>query len=70
MIYVQSKKGRIQLAIEGKKSEILSDLACITLTVLREIGGTGPYFEHLPDLTSKDFVEWIVKDDVEEAEEE
>ncbi len=70
MIDVQSKEGRTHLQVKGKRSEIMSDLACITLAVLREIGGIGPYFEHLHDLTDKVFVEWLVKDDVEEGEEE
>lgn len=70
MIDVQSKGGRTHLQIEGKKSEILSDLDCITLAVLREIGGIGPYFEYLHDLTDKVFIEWLLKDDVAEVEEE
>lgn len=70
MIDVQSKEGKVHLQVEGKRSEILSDLDCITLAVLREIGGIGPYFEYLHDLTAKVFVKWLVSDDVEEGEEE
>ena len=58
------------MEVKGKKSEIMSDLDCITLAVLRELGGIGPYFEFLHNLTNKVFLKFLVSDDVEEGEEE